>query len=52
MKVAIGFDLGPRQDWERAASFVQEAEKLGVDFCWTGVDGRAGATFDMMALLR
>ena len=35
MKVAIGFDLGPRQDWERAASFVQEAEKLGVDNVWT-----------------
>ena len=35
MKVAIGFDLGPGQDWEGAASFVQEAEKLGVDYVWT-----------------
>ena len=35
MKVAIGFDLGPKQDWEGAASFVQEAEKLGVDYVWT-----------------
>lgn len=33
MKVAIGFGGGP--DWERAATFVQEAEKLGVDFAWT-----------------
>lgn len=33
VKVAIGFGGGP--DWERAAVFVQEAERLGVDFCWT-----------------
>jgi F420-dependent oxidoreductase-like protein len=33
MKIAIGFGGGP--DWERAAAFVQEAEKLGVDFVWT-----------------
>ena len=33
MKVAIGFGGGP--EWERAATFVQEAEKLGVDYAWT-----------------
>jgi F420-dependent oxidoreductase-like protein len=33
MRIAIGFGGGP--DWARAATFVQEAEKLGVDFCWT-----------------
>jgi F420-dependent oxidoreductase-like protein len=33
VKVAVGFGGGP--DWERAATFVQEAEKLGVDFAWT-----------------
>jgi F420-dependent oxidoreductase-like protein len=33
MRIAIGFGGGP--DWARAAAFVQEAEKLGVDFCWT-----------------
>jgi F420-dependent oxidoreductase-like protein len=34
MKVAIGW--GPAaQDWERGAEFVQEAEKLGVDYVWT-----------------
>jgi len=32
MKVGIGFG-GP--DWETAATFVQEAEKLGVDSVWT-----------------
>lgn len=33
MRVAIGFGGGP--DWARATAFVQEAEKLGVDFCWS-----------------
>ena len=33
MRIAIGFGGGP--DWARAATFVQEAEKLGVEFCWT-----------------
>lgn len=33
MKVAVGFGGG--SDWERAATFVQEAEKLGVDYAWT-----------------
>ncbi len=33
MRIAIGFGGGP--DWARAATFVQEAEKIGVDFCWT-----------------
>jgi F420-dependent oxidoreductase-like protein len=33
VKVAVGFGGGP--DWGRAATFVQEAEKLGVDFAWT-----------------
>ncbi len=36
MQVAIGFG-GARSapDWAKAADFVVEAEKLGVDFCWT-----------------
>ncbi len=34
MKVAIGWGPGA-QDWERGAEFVQEAEKLGVDYVWT-----------------
>ncbi len=33
MRIAIGFGGGP--DWARAATFVQEAEKLGVESCWT-----------------
>lgn len=33
MKIAIGYGGGP--DWDRAAEFVQEAEKLGVDYCWS-----------------
>ena len=34
MKVAIGF--GPtNEDWDKPAAFVQEAERLGVDFAWT-----------------
>ena len=34
MKVAIGF--GPtNEDWDRPAAFVQEAERLGVDFAWS-----------------
>ena len=36
MKTAIGFGgVGPSPDWAKAADFVVEAEKLGVDFCWT-----------------
>jgi F420-dependent oxidoreductase-like protein len=34
MKVAIGWGPGA-PDWERGAEFVQEAEKLGVDYVWT-----------------
>jgi F420-dependent oxidoreductase-like protein len=33
VKIAIGYGGGP--DWDRAAEFVQEAERLGVDFCWS-----------------
>jgi F420-dependent oxidoreductase-like protein len=34
MKVAVG--LGPvNEDWEEAAAFVQEAERLGVDSAWS-----------------
>ena len=33
MKVGIGFGGGP--DWDRAVTFVKEAEKLGVDSVWT-----------------
>ena len=33
MKIAVGFGGGP--DWDRAVSFVQEAERLGVDYVWT-----------------
>ncbi|WP_343386920.1 hypothetical protein [Candidatus Amarobacter glycogenicus] len=32
MKVGISFG---GQEWERGASFVQEAEKLGADSVWT-----------------
>jgi F420-dependent oxidoreductase-like protein len=34
MKLAIGWGPGA-QDWERGAEFVQEAEKLGIDYVWT-----------------
>jgi len=33
VKVAIGYGGGP--DWDRAAEFVQEAERLGVDYAWS-----------------
>ena len=34
MKVAVG--LGPvNEDWEEAAAFIQEAERLGVDSAWS-----------------
>lgn len=34
MKVAVG--LGPvNENWEEAAEFVQEAERLGVDYAWS-----------------
>jgi F420-dependent oxidoreductase-like protein len=34
MKVAVG--IGPvNEDWDRVAEFVQEAERLGVDYAWT-----------------
>lgn len=35
MKIAVSF--GPaNDDWEQAAAWVLEAERLGVDFAWTG----------------
>ena len=33
MRMAFGFGGG--RDWAGAATFVQEAEMLGVEFCWT-----------------
>jgi F420-dependent oxidoreductase-like protein len=35
MKIAVSFGIA-NDDWERAAAWVQEAERLGVDFAWTG----------------
>lgn len=35
MKIAVSF--GPaNDDWEQPAAWVQEAERLGIDFAWTG----------------
>lgn len=34
MKVAVGIGA-PNEDWEAGAAFVQEAERLGVDFAWS-----------------
>ncbi len=34
MRVGIGIG-GGRAGWEEAASFLQEAERLGVDSAWT-----------------
>jgi F420-dependent oxidoreductase-like protein len=34
VKVAVGFGA-INEDWERPAEFVQEAERLGVDFAWS-----------------
>jgi F420-dependent oxidoreductase-like protein len=35
MRVAIGLRLESNEDWEQAASYVVEAERLGVDFVWS-----------------
>ena len=35
MRVAIGLRLEGNEDWERAATYVIEAERLGVDFAWS-----------------
>jgi alkanesulfonate monooxygenase SsuD/methylene tetrahydromethanopterin reductase-like flavin-dependent oxidoreductase (luciferase family) len=35
MRVAIGLRLESSEDWEQAATYVVEAERLGVDFVWS-----------------
>jgi F420-dependent oxidoreductase-like protein len=35
MRVAIGLRLESNEDWAQAATYVVEAEKLGVDFVWS-----------------
>src|SRR2546426_4635904 len=35
MRVAIGLRLEANEDWEQAATYVTEAERLGVDFVWS-----------------
>src|SRR5438876_848492 len=35
MRVAIGLRLEANEDWAQAATYVTEAERLGVDFVWS-----------------
>jgi F420-dependent oxidoreductase-like protein len=35
MRVAIGLRLESNEDWEQAATYVVEAERLGVEFVWS-----------------
>src|SRR5437899_1889290 len=35
MRVAIGLRLEANEDWEQAATYVTEAERVGVDFVWS-----------------
>jgi F420-dependent oxidoreductase-like protein len=35
MRVAIGLRLESNEDWAQAATYVSEAERLGVDFVWS-----------------
>ena len=35
MRVAIGLRLETDDDWGKAAEYVVEAERLGVDFVWS-----------------
>ena len=35
MRIAIGLRLEGNEDWEQAATYVTEAERLGVDFAWS-----------------
>lgn len=35
MRVAIGLRLESSEDWEQAATYVVEAERLGVEFVWS-----------------
>ncbi len=35
MRAAIGLRLESNEDWEQAATYVVEAERLGVDFVWS-----------------
>src|SRR2546430_15553726 len=35
MRVAIGLRLEANEDWDQAATYVTEAERLGVDFVWS-----------------
>ena len=35
MRVAIGLRLEGNENWEEAATYVTEAERLGVDFAWS-----------------
>ena len=35
MRVAVGLRLESNENWEQAATYVTEAERLGVDFVWS-----------------
>ena len=35
MRVAIGLRLESDEDWQKATTYVVEAERLGVDFVWS-----------------
>ena len=35
MRVAIGLRLESNENWEEAAAYVVEAERLGVDCVWS-----------------
>src|SRR2546422_8764498 len=35
MRIAIGLRLEANEHWEQAATYVAEAERLGVDFVWS-----------------
>ncbi len=35
MRIAVGLRLESNEDWEQAATYVTEAERLGVDFVWS-----------------
>ena len=65
MRVAIGLRLEGNENWEEAATYVTEAERLGVDFAWSheswGMDAATplacakaakSANLDFVALLQ
>ena len=35
MKIAVGFDRSGPDDWDDAAAYVQEAERMGVHTAWS-----------------